>query len=139
MLITRESEYAIRMVRALADNEVKSVGRISDDERIPPKWAYKILKKMERAKLVKSFYGVNGGYQLDKEISKITMLDILTINENSLRFSECAHGPSCSHATHSLDECAITQEFKGLQNAVKWLLSERTMAEIFEVKRPSAV
>ena len=132
MLITRENEYAIRMVRALADKEIKTVKKICYEERVPLKWAYKILKKMEYAKIVKAFHGVNGGYRLDREISQITMLDILSINENALRFSECAHGPSCADDAHSPNDCAVTQEFMHLQSAIKSVLNERTMDKVLK-------
>ena len=119
MLITREIEYAIRMIRALTDNEIKSVGKICDDEGIPTKWAYKILKKMERANLVKAFYGTKGGYQLNKKISQITMLDIVTINKNALRFGN-----------EQSNKCVINKEFERLKDVIKSDLRERTMDKV---------
>jgi len=132
MIITRESEYAMRMIFALADNEIKPVRQISKEEQLPHKWAYKILKKMERAGIVKAYHGVNGGYQLDKKISQISMLDILTINKNTLRFSECAHGLSCSHATHNLNKCIINKEIRRLENAIISELRKRTMDKVIK-------
>ena len=106
MLITRESEYAMRMVRALVDNEIKTVRTICDEENIPHKFAYKILKKMEHAGIVKAFHGVTGGYQLDREISQISMFDIVAINPNNLNFSKC----SCSGCFGRTDECTVNKE-----------------------------
>jgi len=123
MFITRESEYAMRMVRSLADYEIKSVREICDAERIPHKWAYKILKKMEKAKIVKVFYGVYGGYQLDKDTSQISMLDILNMNENTLRMNES------TRELHT-GKCAISEEFISLMNVIKSELQERTMDKI---------
>jgi len=126
MLITRESEYAMRMIRALADNEIRSVRKICDDEQLPYKWAYKILKKMEHSNIVKSFYGVKGGYRLAKEISQITMLDILTINENNLRFNK---GANSLNNTKSA-ECTISKELRRLENVIRFELRERTMDRV---------
>ena len=123
MLITRENIYAIRMVRALADNDVRPVREICDGEGIPHKWAYKILKKMERAGIVKAFYGVKGGYQLDKEISKITMLDILSINESDLLISNNRHDLHTS-------KCAINGEVIRLDDVIRSELRERTLDKV---------
>jgi len=133
MIITRESEYAIRMVRALADNEIKNVRIICDLENIPHKFAYKILKKMENIGIVEAFQGVKGGYRLDKDISQITMLDILRISKNTLHFSEGIHRSSdCSHHKQS-DECSIRKEFKRVDDVIRTALSERTMDKVIGV------
>jgi len=129
MLITRESEYAMRMVRALADNKIKPVRKICNDEQLPQKWAYKILKKMEHASIVKSFYGVNGGYRLDKDITEITLFDMLALSPNSLRFNECTYDLN-DRCNVQLDECSINKEFKRLEHFIKSELQERTMDKV---------
>jgi len=126
MLITRESEYAVRMIRALADNEIRTVRAICDEENIPHKFAYKILKKMEYADIVKAFYGVNGGYRLSKDISQISMFEILTINPNNLHFNKC----SCSSCSEYTSECAVNKEFKLLKSTITSALYERTMDKV---------
>jgi len=130
MMITRESEYAMRMVFALADSEIKPVRQISEEEQLPHKWAYKILKKMERAGIVKAYHGVNGGYRLVRSISQITMLDILTINNNLLRFGECDHSPGCPHTAYSPSKHALNKEFKRLESVISSELRERTMDKV---------
>ncbi|MFR6642313.1 MAG: hypothetical protein ACLUQN_02000 [Megasphaera sp.] len=42
MIITRETDYAIRILRALADWEQKNIREISDEQMIPLQFAYKI-------------------------------------------------------------------------------------------------
>ena len=49
MLITRECDYAVRIVRALADGEKLCVSRICEKEALTSAFVYKILKKMEKA------------------------------------------------------------------------------------------
>lgn len=132
MRITRESIYAICMIRALADHEVKSVRIICEDENIPYKWAYKILKRMERAGIVKAFYGAQGGYKLVKGLSQITMLDVLTINERSVYDLE-----NCLHVTQS-SECEIYEEFERLANVMRAELRERTMDKVLGAAKLSS-
>lgn len=48
MIITRETDYAIRILRALADWEQKNIREISDEQMIPRQFAYKISRSWNR-------------------------------------------------------------------------------------------
>ena len=52
LIITREIDYAIRVLRAISDNELHSVQKMSETEDIPCHFAYKIVKKLEKAGLL---------------------------------------------------------------------------------------
>lgn len=53
MFITRESDYAMRVVRALMGETRLSVSEICEREAITAPFAYKILKKLQNAGIVK--------------------------------------------------------------------------------------
>ena len=44
MVITRETDYALRILRALLDGKLHTAGQIAQDELLPQAFAYKILK-----------------------------------------------------------------------------------------------
>ena len=46
MIITRETDYAIRILRSLADLQLKNIREISDEQMVPRQFAYKISKKL---------------------------------------------------------------------------------------------
>ena len=46
MVITRETDYALRILRALLDGKLHTAGQIAQDELLPQAFAYKILKKL---------------------------------------------------------------------------------------------
>ena len=52
MLITRESDYALRLLRTLRDGEQYSVGELARREMVPQPFAYKIVKKLSAAGMV---------------------------------------------------------------------------------------
>ena len=54
MLITRETDYALRILRTLSDGKSYTAGELAERESLPQKFAYKILKKLEKA-------GMSGG------------------------------------------------------------------------------
>lgn len=51
LVITRETDYALRILRALLDGELHAAGEIAQTELLPQAFAYKILKKLENARL----------------------------------------------------------------------------------------
>ena len=46
MLITRETDYALRMLRVLLDGEKHSAAEMAETELIPMQFAYQILRKL---------------------------------------------------------------------------------------------
>ncbi len=53
MLITKETDYALRILRALADGRRLTTAQLAQNEQIPQQFAYKILKKLQRGGLVR--------------------------------------------------------------------------------------
>ena len=130
MLISSEVDYAIRMIRALADGRVKTATQICDEEKLPKPFAYKILKKLEQARLVQPLRGINGGYRLTKKVSKITLFDVLLISANNVAISKCLQMPE-ELSTRDKATCVIQKEYIRLENAFKSILSERSIQDIF--------
>lgn len=84
MVITRETDYALRILRALLDGELHTVGDIARAELLPQAFAYKILKKLEKAGLLKILRGTAGGCRLTAELSRISLYDLMiAIGEHS--------------------------------------------------------
>jgi len=134
MFITRESDYAIRIVRALADGENRTVHEICAIEKIPKQFAYKILKKLERGKLVKVQRGAHGGYRLFKEVANITLYDILASVAESLSINECLKDGTNSCERHSdLAPCSVHIECKRLEVLIVSALKEKSMESILSV------
>jgi len=130
MFITKECDYAIRVVRGLADGEIKSVKSVCEKEDIPHSFAYKILKKMEREGIVAAFRGNTGGYQLVKSLDKLTLFDIVQAVDKRLYINECLEeGHDCTR--NGINErCMVHQEFIRIQRVLDESLQEKTMLEI---------
>lgn len=74
MIITRETDYALRILRVLLDGELHTVGQISQDELLPQSFAYKILKKLDKAGLIDVVRGTAGGCRLAADLSAVSPL-----------------------------------------------------------------
>ena len=64
MLITRETDYALRMLRVLLDEEKHSAAEMAETELIPMQFAYQILRKLSAGELVQVSRGAAGGLSL---------------------------------------------------------------------------
>ena len=127
MLLTKECDYAIRIVRALADLEKKSVQDIFYVEHVPVQFAYKILKKLELSGLVCSHRGAQGGYELVKAPALITLYDVVAAVEPRLFIHECLKPEHMCSRNTGENHCKVHTEFDRLQEIVISALKEKTI------------
>jgi len=132
MLLTKEGDYGARIIRALADGEKKTVAVICEKECIPVPFAYKILKKMEHAGLLKGTRGREGGYQLSKDPSEITLYDIVTAVYENMFLFECLSDHEHCPRNNPDDPCTVHVEFNRLQELLIAEMQSKTMHEILQ-------
>lgn len=68
MIITKETDYALRILRVLLDGEKHSVAEMSETELIPNQFAYQILRKLSAGNLVRVSRGALGGCALSCDL-----------------------------------------------------------------------
>jgi len=99
-ILRRNTDYALRAMVNLAGeygNGAVSTRKISDKEDVPYQLACKLMQKLNRTKLVESCMGPKGGFVLNREPSKISLLEVV----------EAIQGPiSLNRCLLSLDACA---------------------------------
>jgi len=104
MQITREGDYGIRSVLYLSRQPFKKVSfvnEISEEYKIPRSFLAKILQKLVKAKVVRSYRGVKGGFSLAKQARDITVLDVLEAIEGRLAINLClVDKKKCSFSKH---------------------------------------
>ncbi len=90
-MIIRETDYAIRCVLHLAGkkDEVLMLNEISRKNNIPKSFLAKILQKLTKAEIVKSYRGVKGGYQIAREPADLDLLDIVETIQGPLVLNKC--------------------------------------------------
>ena len=130
MLITRRSDYAMRICRVLHDGKVHNVREICQAEEIPKAFAYKILIELEMAGLVKSERGNQGGYYLNRPLSELTLYDVVNITEDDLAILHCMK-EECNRNPDSMP-CKVHQEIERIQNILIDELKKKTIEEILD-------
>ena len=130
MLITRRSDYAMRICRVLHDGKGHNVREICQAEEIPKAFAYKILRELEMAGLVKSERGNQGGYYLNRPLSELTLYDVVNITEDDLAILHCMK-EECNRNPDSMP-CKVHQEIERIQNILIDELKKKTIEEILD-------
>ena len=132
MFITKETDYAVRIMRELSRGGRKTIDDICRSEQIPRQFSYKILKKLEKSGLVRIFRGSKGGYALNADPGGITFFDIITSIDADLVLSECLnHSFSCPMKKRGKKMCGVHQELMRIQSLVIDCLKEKPLEEIF--------
>lgn len=109
MLITKETDYALRILRALSDGGQLTAAELARNEQIPQQFAYKILKKLQKGGIVHISRGSGGGCVLAKELEQVTLYWLMQTMEEDSSLSSCmkpeyqcqwckAHGDVVCHA-----------------------------------------
>lgn len=128
MLITRRSDYAMRICRVLRDGKVHNVREICEREEIPRAFAYKILRELEAADLVKSERGNQGGYYLNHPLEELTLYDVVSITEGDLAILHCMKA-ACNKNPDDMP-CRMHQEIKRIQTILIDEMKKKTIADI---------
>jgi Rrf2 family protein len=134
MQITREADYAIRCVLYLSEpqGEVIMVDKIAKAKKIPKSFLAKILQKLTKAGIVKSFRGVKGGFQLVKKPQAISLLDVIEAIDGPVAMNRCAIDKRmCSLS----NECSVHPVWVELRKEVEARLRKTDFKKLITVKR----
>lgn len=117
MLITRETDYALRILQNLLDGERRSVGEISQKEFIPQQFAYKIAKKLAKAGLLEITRGVDGGCRLKSDLETVSLYDLLSIMEGGYDVNACMD-PDFTCPRRESGGCSVHPQLMAIQKTL---------------------
>lgn len=138
MQITRETDYAIRCVLHLAHapERVVMVEEIAAARYVPVSFLAKILQKLKRAKIVRSFRGVKGGFQLARAPEDVTLLDVIEAIQGKVAMNACAVDPKICELSPF---CVVHPIWKDVRADVEQMLRKhdfRSLAEKDKARNP---
>ena len=133
MQITRETDYAIRCVLYLVENpdKVIMVDSIAKEKEIPKSFLAKILQKLTKADIVKSFRGVKGGFKLSANPDRINLLNVIEAIEGPVAMNSCVLDKNICSLSHS---CTVQPVWAELRQKLESLLGQYTFADLSENK-----
>ncbi len=130
MHLTREADYALRIMYTLAQAESHmGAAAISDRIAVSKRFTLKILSGLANAGLVRSKLGAGGGYALSKPASHITVADVLCAVEGPMRINPClAEGYRCERVSDCA-ECVFHCMFDALNRQITEKLQAVTIED----------
>jgi Rrf2 family transcriptional regulator, iron-sulfur cluster assembly transcription factor len=115
-MFPRSTEYAIRalaFLAAQAPGKLSGAREIAEAECIPMPFLWKILQKLTAKRLVRSFRGVRGGYELARAPERISVERIVREMGRGPLLGRCLFGfPKCNrkHPCPLYPLCSQTRE-----------------------------
>ena len=93
MAISRRTDYALRLVAALAqsDGAPMSVRAAAEAQQVPYAFARSIQHDLVLAGIVTSRRGAHGGTVLAKPADELTVLDVIDAVQGGITLSVCVH------------------------------------------------
>jgi Rrf2 family iron-sulfur cluster assembly transcriptional regulator len=130
VLISLPSVYAIRALAFLADQppgKLSGTRAIAEREDIPGPFLSKVLLQLRRGRLVRSYRGTGGGYELAAPAETIHLLSILQCMEGPAVLKHCVlEDRDCSHEC----PCALHQYWLPVQGRMMEFFETNTLAEL---------
>lgn len=118
--INRQTDYAIRVVLALAKRrhgERVSTKRIREEMLIPPAFLHRIVAQLAARKLIATFAGRDGGLELARPASEITLKDVLEAFEGPILLSQCMEARGAEDCPFRAD-CPVRTKWGRVQLAM---------------------
>ena len=103
MRLTHLADYAVVMMTAAARREPRarlSAAELSSETGVPLPTAQKLMGKLAAAGLLTSARGAGGGFTLARDITEISLADIVEAVEGPIAMTQCA-------GTDEASDCAL--------------------------------
>ena len=132
MKISTKGRYALRLMLDLAINHTGSfipLKAIAQRQQISDKYLEQIIHPLNKAGLVESARGAQGGYRLSRSPDRYTVGEILRTVEGSLAPVSCLDWDSpCS----KIDSCLTIGLYKRIQQAVDNVVDHTSLQDMLE-------
>ena len=130
MYLTKECDYGLRIVRALSAGDKKNAEEICVAEHIPGQYVYKILKKLDRAGIVKSSRGRDGGYKLAASPDAFSIYDVVSSIDGNLFVNECLRKDHDCLRNSTGHPCAVHKELERIQLVLVSEMRKKSMTQV---------
>lgn len=130
MCLTLESDYAVRIIGCLTSEKKRiDAKNIAEKTGVSLRFSLKILRKLVAAGIVKSYKGMQGGYELAKPPAEITLLDVIETIEGSYYLNKC-HEEDFSCTRNAKDCCNYRKVFTEISLEVSQKLASHNFEEL---------
>lgn len=127
--VIRRTDYSLRALEYMARNEDRVYQReeLAEALDVPSESFALALKNLSRHRLLRSFRGTGGGFQLGRPASEITLRQIVEAVEGPIALNHCLiDAKSCER--QSL--CSVHSVWRNVQNQLISILDDISLEKI---------
>ena len=135
MRLTKQTNYAVRMLMYCAANsdQLSRIPEIAKAYGVSELFLFKILQPLNKAGLVETVRGRNGGVRLGRTADKITLFDVVKVTEDSFAMAECFEDDGDVECP-LIDSCGLNSALRKALNAFFDVLSEYTIDDLVKAR-----
>lgn len=134
MRLTKQTNYAIRMLMYCAANG-ENLSRIPEIARaygVSELFLFKILQPLNKAGLVETVRGRNGGVRLPRPADQINLFDIVRVTEENFAMAECFETGEIDCPL--VDSCGLNSALRKALNAFFEVLQQYTIDDLVKAR-----
>lgn len=134
MRLTKQTNYAVRMLMYCAANEgrLSRIPEIAKAYGVSELFLFKILQPLNKAGLVETVRGRNGGVKLGRAADKITLFDVVRVTEDSFAMAECFEDGAVECPL--VDSCGLNAALRKALNAFFDVLADYTIDDLVKAR-----
>lgn len=130
MLVTREMDYALRILRALHRDGQLSAAAVARQEHMQKAITLKLLNRLLAAGIVESRRGVSGGYFLKQSCEDLNIYDVFQAIGEPPLLNRCQReGYECENFPQG--GCGVCRELGRIQRTLDRELRRMPLSDIF--------
>jgi len=131
MRITQESDYALRILTALAEHDdVIDANSLSAETSVTIRFTLKILNKLVKHGFVTSYKGVKGGYKLKVPTDKITLKSVIELIDGPIVIARCLESSEACTLNQDKTACSYHHIFNKISLDVAKKLDKITILDV---------
>ena len=137
--LSKKADYGLIAVKHLAMHRNAhecSANEISEEYGISTTLMAKVLQRLAREGVVAAKHGSNGGYQLAKDPSQISALDVISAIDGPVLITSCvtSHG-NCD----TTDRCSVREPLRRVNESILHVLGTVTISQMSEEPQEALV
>jgi len=130
--LSKKADYGLIAVKHLATHGVEgacSAADIAEVYGIPTPLMAKVLQRLAKHRLVTARHGASGGYQLARDPSLITALEVISAIEGPLCITSCVTSRGECYQTST---CSVREPLRRVNESILQVLSTVTILQMTE-------
>lgn len=130
--INRKLEYALMALKHMSQKipgELTSAKEVSDSFHTPFDATARVMQQMAQKEngLLRAEYGANGGYQINKDLARVSVLDLIEMIEGPTALVKCVQGEK---ACEIKDTCNISSPLQQLNDRLNDFYQSLSLKEL---------